>query len=208
MSHDARSGDAGPDHDLGPVDDPLRLVDAWVEEARASEVPQPEAMCLATATADGVPSARMVLYKGLSGPGVRFFTNRESRKAVELARNPAAALVLYWAPLHRQIRLEGRVELLDDLESDAYFATRPRGSRIGAWASDQSRPLADRGALRARIDEIERRFPEEVPRPPHWGGYRLTPSVIELWRGRRDRLHDRDRFDATSSGWVHSRLMP
>lgn len=209
MSHDVTPDDPGPGEPLGSIDDPLRRVETWVGGARHAGVPQPEAMCLATASTSGVPTARMVLYKGLSGPGIRFFTNHESRKGVELAANPVAAVVLYWAPLHRQVRLEGRVEPLSDAESDAYFATRPRGSQIGAWASAQSRPVEDRADLERRIEEVEVRFPGPVPRPPHWGGYRLTPSVIEFWRGRRDRLHDRDRFDRTpGGGWAHRRLMP
>jgi pyridoxamine 5'-phosphate oxidase len=142
--------------------------------------------------------------------GLSFFTNRESRKADELARNPRAALVLYWQPLHRQVRVEGRVEPIGDEESLAYFRTRPRGSRLAAWASPQSRPLGDRAELEGRYRAVEERFGgvEELPLPPFWGGYRVVPDAVELWHGRENRLHDRVRYERSGGGWIRGRLAP
>lgn len=189
--------------------DPVAQFARWFAEAVDAGVASPEAMTLATATADGVPSARMVLLKGYGPDGFVFFTNRESRKGGELAANPRAALVLYWQPLDRQVRIEGRVERLDDEASFTYYASRPRGSRLGAWASPQSRPVADRDELERRYAEAEARFPgEEVPLPPFWGGYRVVPAAIEIWQGRDNRFHDRARYEHASDGWHRRRLGP
>jgi pyridoxamine 5'-phosphate oxidase len=192
------------------VDAPLELVRAWYEAAVAAGIPEPNAMALATATPAGVPSVRFVLLKGIGDRGLEFFTNYESRKGGELAANPRAAAALYWQPLHRQVRVEGPVEVLAGEESDAYFATRSRGSRIGAWASLQSRAIPDRAWLDARAAEAEARFPgDEVPRPAYWGGYRLIPETIELWQGRPDRLHDRELWRRGDDGaWQAERLSP
>jgi pyridoxamine 5'-phosphate oxidase len=192
------------------VADPLDTVREWYEAAAASGLPEPNAAALATASPDGAPSVRFVLVKGIDDRGVEFFTNYESRKGRDLAANPRAALALYWHPLQRQVRLEGEVEVLPGDESDAYFATRARGSRIGAWASLQSTVIPDREWLDARVAEAEARFgADDVPRPPYWGGYRLVPDAIELWEGRPNRLHDRTRFERTpDAGWRSERLAP
>jgi pyridoxamine 5'-phosphate oxidase len=190
--------------------EPLERVRAWYAEAVAAGLPEPEAMALATASPDGAPSVRFVLLKGIDARGVEFFTNYGSRKGRELAANPRAALAIYWHALARQVRLEGPVERLSDEESDAYYASRPRGSRIGAWASPQGRPIPDRAWLEARVAEAEARFPgEDVPRPPYWGGYRLLPDAVELWQGRPSRLHDREHFiRERGGGWRSERLSP
>jgi pyridoxamine 5'-phosphate oxidase len=190
--------------------DPLALAQRWFADAQASGIEQPEAMTLATATPDGHPSARVVLLKGIDARGFTFFTNYESRKGHELDANPYAALVLLWVPLERQVRVTGRVQRLSEEESDAYFATRPRGSQLGAWASQQSRPLTDRAELEARWAALDERYGgAAVPRPPHWGGYRVEPAEIEVWQGRANRLHDRFRYTRTTDGgWSHARLSP
>ncbi|MGL6280582.1 MAG: pyridoxamine 5'-phosphate oxidase [Gaiella sp.] len=191
--------------------DPHAQFDTWLAEARAAGLHEPEAMTLATATADGAPSARMVLLKGHDERGFVFFTNRESRKGAELAANPRAALVFSWPPpLRRQVRVEGAVEQLDDEASYAYFASRPRPSQVGAWASPQSRPVADRAALDALVDEVEARHAgaATLPLPPFWGGYRLVAEAIELWEGRDGRLHDRVRYTRAGGGWERTRLAP
>jgi pyridoxamine 5'-phosphate oxidase len=190
--------------------DPIRQLDAWLAEAAAAGLVFPEAAALATADAAGRPSARMVLLKGVDEQGLCFYTNRESRKAGELAANPYAALVLYWQPLDRQVRVEGRVEQLDDEASLAYFRQRPLGSRLAAWASPQSQPIAGREELERRYAEAESRFAGEadVPLPPFWGGYRLVPDVVELWHGRQNRLHDRIRYDRAGDAWRRARLAP
>jgi pyridoxamine 5'-phosphate oxidase len=190
--------------------EPLERVRAWYAEAVAAGLPEPEAMALATASPDGAPSVRFVLLKGIDARGVEFFTNYGSRKGRELAANPRAALAIYWHALARQVRLEGPVERLSDEESDAYYASRPRGSRIGAWASPQGRPIPDRAWLEARVAEAEARFPgEDVPRPPYWGGYRLLPDAVELWQGLPSRLHDREHFiRERGGGWRSERLSP
>ncbi len=199
--------------DAGEVDDPLRAVRRWVEEAvaAASEV-EPTAMTLATVetTAQGpVPDGRVVLCKGID-TGLVFYTHRASAKGSQLADTPRAAAVFLWTTLERQVRVRGTVERVDDATSDAYFATRPRGSRIGAWSSQQSRPVADRAALEAQAAAAAARFgdDEEVPRPPDWGGYRLLPDEVELWQGRPDRLHDRLRWRREDDGWLLERLQP
>jgi pyridoxamine 5'-phosphate oxidase len=188
---------------------PLRLVREWFEEAAASGIIEAERMALATATPDGRPSVRIVLLKGIDDDGVQFFTNYGSRKGRELEANPRAAATLYWQPLYRAARLEGPVERLTAAESDAYFASRPRGAQIGAWASAQGSVLRDRAELEERVRTVEERFPDAVPRPDHWGGYRLRPDAVELWQGRPDRLHDREHFLLQGDGtWLSERLSP
>lgn len=191
------------------ITDPLTQFREWYEHAVAAGLAEPEAMALATSTPDGVPSVRFVLLKHIDARGVDFYTSYESRKARELVANPRAALAILWRPLQRQVRLEGSVEVLTPEESDAYFATRARGSQLGAWASHQSEPIPGREWLEARLQEFEERYPGEVPRPPYWGGYRLLPSVIEFWEGRPNRLHDREAFTRVADGaWVSRRLAP
>lgn len=191
-----------------PDPDPFTRLRTWLEEARAV-VGDPHVMTLATATPEGKPSARVVLLRDLDGRGLTFFTNRTSRKGDELRANPRAAIVLHWWELGRQVRVEGSVEEISLEESAAYWATRPRGSQIAAWASPQSRPLTDRAALDARVTETEERFDGQgVPLPPFWGGYRLIPESIELWTHRDDRLHDRVRYTREDGGWRSERLAP
>jgi pyridoxamine 5'-phosphate oxidase len=191
------------------LDDPLALLRRWYAEAQAAG-PRADAMTLATATPDGRPSARVVLLKGIEDDGVTFFTNYESRKGRELEANPHAALVLLWPAIDRQVRLAGAVQRLSAHASDAYFATRPRGSQLGAWASQQSRPLRDRAQLDERLAQTTARYADgPVPRPPHWGGFRLTPREIEFWQGRLDRLHDRFAYVREPGGvWTRTRLSP
>ena len=191
--------------------DPLVELRRWLEEAREAGLHEPEAMALATATPAGAPSVRMVLLRGLDERGLSFFTNYESRKADELAANPDAAVVLNWGPpLRRQARVEGRVERLTEEESLAYFRTRGRESRLGAWASPQSRPLADRAELDDRYAAADARFADvrDVPLPPFWGGFRLVPRAFELWENRPNRLHDRARYERVGDGWSRVRLAP
>ena len=189
--------------------DPIPLAQRWLDEAAAAAVGQPEAMALATAGADCRPSVRMVLMRGLDAAGFRFYTNRESRKGDDLRANPRAALVFHWDALGRQLRAEGPVSELPDAESDAYFAGRPLESRLGAWASDQSRPLASRESLVERFDEAGRRFASgDVPRPPYWGGYLLAPETIEFWEHGEYRLHHRRLFTRGPDGWREELLAP
>lgn len=189
--------------------DPLELFAAWYALAEEEGVPLAEAVCLATVDSEGRPDARMVLLKGFGPDGFRFFTNRGSAKGGQLAAHPAAAMVLYWRELDRQVRVRGAVEQLADAHSDEYFATRPRESRIGAWASPQSAPIADRAELDAMVSAVEERFGDgEVPRPPHWGGYLLVPDSIEFWQGQVGRLHDRFRYERAGDGWRYERLGP
>ncbi len=191
------------------MSDPLALVREWYDEAVGAFLAEPNSMALATASPDGVPSVRIVLLKGIDDRGIRFFTNYGSRKGRELDANPRAAAALYWQPLHRQIRIEGPVERLSAEESDAYFATRDRGSRLGAWASRQSSVIPGRETLEAALAEAAERYPDDVPRPGYWGGYRLVPDVIELWEGRPNRLHDRVHFLREPDGsWRSERLSP
>jgi pyridoxamine 5'-phosphate oxidase len=191
------------------VTDPLAQLAHWYEHAVAAGLPEPEAMALATATPDGAPSVRFVLLKGIDARGVEFYTNYESRKGRELAANPRGALAILWKPLQRQVRVEGPVERLSAEESDAYFASRARGSRLGAWASRQSAEIPDREWLEARLAEAEAEYPgEDVPRPPYWGGYVLRPDAIEFWEGRPNRLHDRELFTRAAGGWTSRRLSP
>jgi pyridoxamine 5'-phosphate oxidase len=189
--------------------DPFQLFDTWFAEARASEPNDSNAMALATVDADGQPSVRMVLLKGHGPDGFVFYTNRESRKAGELAAVAKAALLFHWKSLRRQVRIEGTVSQVTDAESDAYFASRSRDSQLGAWASDQSRPLDARATFEARYEEVRARFEGgEVPRPPHWGGYRVTPERIEFWQDREHRLHERRRFVRAATGWSEGLLYP
>jgi pyridoxamine 5'-phosphate oxidase len=192
-----------------PITDPLEHFSAWFAEAQAAEPNDPNAMTLATATPDGRPSARLVLLKGFGPEGFAFFTNLESRKALELKANPQAALCFHWKSLRRQVRIEGRVVPVGDAEADAYFASRPHGSQIGAWASRQSRPLEDRGTLERRVAAFTAQYPEgRVPRPVHWSGFRLIPDQIEFWRDMPFRLHDRLVFTRTGDGWTTEHLYP
>jgi pyridoxamine 5'-phosphate oxidase len=188
--------------------DPFQLFDAWFAEARASEPNDSNAMALATVDAAGQPSVRMVLLKGHGPDGFVFYTNRESRKAADLAAVPKAALLFHWKSLRRQIRIEGAVSRVGDAESDAYFASRSRDSQLGAWASDQSRPLDARATFEARYEEARARFKGDVPRPPHWGGYRVAPSAIEFWQDREHRLHERRLFVREGNAWSEGLLYP
>ena len=190
--------------------DPFQLFDEWFAEARASEPNDPEAMALATATPDAIPSVRMVLLKGHGREGFSFYTNLDSRKGAELAANPRAALLFHWKSLRRQVRVRGLVSRTTDAEADAYFASRPRGSQIGAWASQQSSAVESRAALDAAEQQIRERFEGgDVPRPDFWGGFRLVPDAVEFWQGRINRLHDRLRYDLQVDGsWQVVRLSP
>ncbi|MDE2582222.1 MAG: pyridoxamine 5'-phosphate oxidase [Rhodospirillales bacterium] len=194
--------------------DPFAWFLAWMAEAEATEPNDPNAMTVATSTPDGVPSARILLLKEVDPAGAQprgfvFYTNKQSRKSDELAANPRTALLFHWKGLRRQIRIEGTVVHVSDAESDAYFAVRPRISRLGAWASDQSRPLAERDVLERRLAEQEARFPgEAIPRPPHWGGYRLIPACFEFWQDMPYRLHDRTVFAREGNGWRAGKLFP
>lgn len=188
--------------------DPIALFRAWMREAEAGELNDPNAVALATATANGAPSVRMVLLKGLDERGFAFYTNAESRKGLELAENPRAAMCFHWKSLRRQIRIEGLVSELPYAEADAYFHSRSRGSQLGAVASRQSRPLASRHTLEERVQSAEERYPDVVPRPDFWRGYVLWPERIEFWVNGAERLHDRYLFSHTENGWVKKRLYP
>ncbi|HYY64907.1 MAG TPA: pyridoxamine 5'-phosphate oxidase [Gaiellaceae bacterium] len=189
--------------------DPFERFRAWFREAEQASVQVPEAMTLATASPDGAPSARMVLLKGSDENGFVFYTGYESRKAGELEENPRAALVIYWQRLGKQVRVEGSVERVSEAESAAYFASRPRGSQLAAWASQQSRPLESREELERRYAELEREYEGRgIPLPPHWGGYRLRPDAIEFWEHRENRLHDRIRYTRVREGWDLELLSP
>lgn len=198
-----------PDPLLDQATDPFALFAAWLAEAALTEPNDPNAMTLATATQEGRPAARIVLLKGQDARGFVFYTNTESRKGDELAANPEAALLFHWKTLQRQVRIEGRVSAVAAAEADAYFASRPRLSRLGAWASDQSRPLAGREVFERRLEAAGARFPDEtVPRPPHWSGYRVAPRYFEFWQDRAFRLHERITFTPAGPGWRRGRLYP
>ncbi len=202
---------AGMRLDEGDVDaDPVTQFTGWFEQALAAHVPEPNAMTVATATRAGVPSARIVLLKGFDARGFVFYTNYEGRKGQELAENPVAALVFHWVELHRQVRITGAVEKVSREESDAYFQSRPRGSRLGAWTSKQSSVLNGRAPLEARLAELTAQFGEgDIPLPPFWGGYRVIPAAIEFWQGRPSRLHDRLRYARQpDTTWCIERLSP
>jgi pyridoxamine 5'-phosphate oxidase len=189
--------------------DPMVEFARWFAEAQEAQLPEPNAMTLATATPDGAPSARIVLLKAFDQRGFVFFTDYRSRKGGELEANPLAALVFYWGELERQVRITGRVSRTSLEESDAYFRTRPLGSRLGAWVSHQSRAIPSRHVLEEDLRAVERRFGDgEVPLPSHWGGYRVDPEQIEFWQGRPDRLHDRIRYTRRERGWKIERLSP
>lgn len=191
------------------LDNPHSLFETWFAEARAAEPNDPEAMAVATVGPDGQPSVRMVLLKGHDERGFVFYTNFESRKAEELAATPRTALLFHWKSLRRQVRIEGPVERVADAEGDAYFATRSRDSQLGAWASDQSRPLDSRSAFEARYDAVRERFEgQDVPRPPHWSGFRVVPERIEFWQDRAHRLHERHVFVKREGGWDEGMLYP
>ena len=188
--------------------DPLKQFGVWMVEAIHSQVPEPTAMNLATVDERGRPAGRIVLLKGLDARGFVFYTNYDSRKGRELARQPVAALTFLWKELERQVRIEGTVERVSDAESDDYFATRPLGSRIGAWASPQSQPMANRAWLEARWQKLAEEHGETPPRPPNWGGYRVLADYLEFWQGRRSRLHDRIAYTRSGEGWRTARLAP
>lgn len=197
--------------DAADVDpNPVRQFETWFAQALDAKLPEPNAMTLATVSADGRPSARIVLIKGVDERGFVFFTNYDSRKGREIATNPAGSLLFHWVELERQVRVEGRIEKTSAADSDTYYASRPLGSRIGAWASDQSQPIDSREALESREREVIAQYGDEPPRPPHWGGYRLVPDVIEFWQGRPSRLHDRIVYTrgGTDGAWSIARLAP
>lgn len=194
----------GPDDTLAPD----KLFSQWFEFAKEAGIALPEATSLATVSAEGQPSSRMVLLKGHDQDGYVFFTNYNSRKAKELLQNPQAAMLFHWTQLQRQVRIEGTIKKISNTESDIYFASRDRLSRQGAHASQQSEPIESRAALEEQLEKIRKKYPLQVPRPENWGGYRLTPLRYEFWQGRSGRIHDRLRFDLTPSAWRTTRLQP
>ena len=188
---------------------PIEQFQKWYEEAVAAEIPEVEAMALATATKEGAPSARIVLLKSFDQDGFVFYTNYESRKAKELTNNALACLLFYWMPVKRQVRIEGTVEKVSTEESEKYFHSRPFGSKLGAWASNQSEVIRSREELEKRFEEFGWKFGDNIPRPAHWGGYRVRPNMIEFWQGRENRLHDRLRYRLQPDGsWLIERLGP
>ncbi|KJV10631.1 pyridoxamine 5'-phosphate oxidase [Elstera litoralis] len=191
------------------MDSPFTQFGHWFDEASAREINDPNAMALASVSAEGRPSVRIVLMKGFDANGFVFYTNTQSRKGGELLANPFCALTFHWKTLERQVRIEGKASLVDDQEADDYYHSRPRGSQIGAWASEQSRPLPDRPTLEARVAEVESRYPEgEIPRPPHWTGFRVVPERVEFWQGMPYRLHDRLVYERAGDAWTAFRLFP
>ncbi len=196
------------EEDLDP--DPIKQFDKWYEEACKANSPQPNAMTIATATTDGKPSARMMLLKDFDESGFVFYTNKESVKGIVLSQNPQATIVFWWPSLERQVRIDGSIEEVSEEEAETYFKGRPRGSCLGAWASQQSKVIENREVLDNRYSELEKFYEDrEIPRPPYWVGYRLIPSNIEFWQGRPDRLHDRLRYQLDENGaWIIERLAP
>ena len=194
---------------MAATEDPIALFDSWFAEACEAETNEPTAMAVATATPEGRPSVRMVLLKAHGPEGFTFYTHYRSRKGEELAANPNAALLFHWKSLCRQVRIEGPVERVSPAEADAYFATRGRDSQIGAWASDQSQPLPDRGTFDMRYEEMKQKFAgKEVPRPHDWSGFRVVPEIMEFWIAREHRLHERRLFTRTAEGWAEGLLYP
>lgn len=189
--------------------DPIGQFQTWFNESVAAQLPEPNAMTIATATPDGIPSARVVLLKGLDDRGFVFFTNYDSHKGQELQANPHAAIVFLWTELERQVRIQGTVERISETESDKYYYSRPAGSRLGAWASEQSQVIADRSVLETRLAELQTEYPDgDIARPLHWGGFRVMPTLIEFWQGRSSRLHDRLRYQKVGTSWTIDRLSP
>lgn len=188
--------------------DPIDAFARWFQEAERAQIPEPSAMTLATVGEDGTPTARIVLLKGLDPRGFTFFTDYRSRKGKELDAQPRAALLFFWKELERQVRITGNVVRVPEKESEAYYTSRPLGSRIGAWASHQSMVIPDRAWLEGRVREIEKQYGDAPPLPPHWGGYRVEPTEFEFWQGRENRLHDRLRYRKGETGWVVERLAP
>jgi pyridoxamine 5'-phosphate oxidase len=203
-----KSYERGELDEAASADDPLRQFENWLEQAIKAQLPEPNAMTLATVAADGRPSTRIVLLKGLDARGLVWYTNYDSRKGRELAHDPRAALQFHWVELERVVRIEGPVEKVSAGESDAYYATRPLDSRIGAWASPQSQPIASRAVLVVNAAKAAARHGLNPPRPPHWGGYRLLPDRWEFWQGRPSRLHDRVRYQLEAGRWMRQRLAP
>ena len=197
-------------HETDLLGNPFQQFQLWLEQAIAAELPEPNAMTLATLSKQGKPIARMVLLKGLDEKGFVFYTNYDSAKGKQLTETDSAALVFWWAGLERQVRVEGTVEKVSSKESDAYFQSRPKASQLGAWASPQSQVIESRDVLEKRLAELEEKYAtEKVPRPPHWGGFRVIPTVIEFWQGRPSRLHDRIRYELDEKGdWFYQRLAP
>jgi pyridoxamine 5'-phosphate oxidase len=188
--------------------DPLALFTSWLHDAVSAKLPLPNAMTLATVSAEGAPDARIVLLKGLERGGFAFYTNYRSRKARQLEKKPAACLVFQWSELERQVRIEGAVHKVSAAESDAYYASRPLGARLSAWASEQSAPVDSRQVLESAMQDAKKRYADHPPRPPHWGGYRVVPQRLEFWQGRADRLHDRLRYAREGAAWKIERLAP
>lgn len=188
--------------------DPIAAFQRWFADAERAQVPEPTAMALATVGADGTPSARIVLLKGLEGGGFTFFTDFRSRKGKDLDAHPRACLLFFWHALERQVRITGDVTQIDESEAAKYYQSRPLGSRIGAWASEQSSVIPDRGVLEARVAAMAQKYGDHPPLPPHWGGYRVLPDEIEFWQGRESRLHDRLRYAKDETGWTIERLSP
>jgi pyridoxamine 5'-phosphate oxidase len=192
----------------GMADDPIRQFNEWFAGAVAASIYEPDAFILSTSSIDAAPSARAVLLKGITASSLVFYTNMESRKSIEIKANPQVAATFAWLPLHRQVRFEGRATPVGDDVADAYFASRPRGARIAAHASRQSNPVSDRKILERVYAEVDARYGEEVPRPPWWGGWEITPDMVEFWQGRVNRFHDRLRYIRDGEGWVIERLQP